>query len=85
MKKVEFVRVKSELCGFGLGKGTRNRFEKAEEIVKERMESGWTFVGYLPMETRGAGELETISLIFQREESPAGVSFCDKLDDQQRE
>ncbi len=32
MKKVEFVRVRSELCGYGLGKGSRYSFKKAEEL-----------------------------------------------------
>ena len=31
MKKVEFVRVRSSLSGFGLGKGTKYSFKGAEE------------------------------------------------------
>ena len=34
MTKVEFVRVKSELCGYGLGKGTKYSFDGVEEIWK---------------------------------------------------
>ncbi|XCP86347.1 DUF4177 domain-containing protein [Roseburia hominis] len=68
MTKVEFVRIKSELCGYGLGKGTKYSFVDAEEIIKERIENGWSFEGYIPIETRGTGDIETMSLIFQMEE-----------------
>ncbi len=67
MKQVEFVRIQSELCGFGLGKGTKYSFDGAEEIIRERIEDGWSFEGYIPIETRGTGDIETMSLIFQRE------------------
>ena len=40
MKKVEFVRLKSELYGYGFGKGAKYGFEGVEEIIKERIESG---------------------------------------------
>ena len=63
MKKVEFVRVRSELCGYGFGKGTRYSFKKAEELIND-----WSFEGYIPIETRGTGDIETMSLIFQKEE-----------------
>lgn len=68
MTKVEFVRVKSELCGYGLGKGTKYSFDGVEEIIKKRVETGWSFEGYIPIETRGTGDIETMSLIFQKEE-----------------
>ena len=55
MTKVEFVRVKSELCGYGLGKGTKYSFDGVEEIIKKRVENGWSFEGYIPIETRGTG------------------------------
>lgn len=67
MKKVEFVRIQSELCGFGLGKGTRYSFVGAEKIIREYIENGWTFEGYIPIETRGTGDIETMSLIFTKE------------------
>lgn len=68
MKKVEFVRITSGFSGFGLGKGTYNSFEQGEETVAEYIENGWEYCGYLPIETRGTGELTTISLVFQKEE-----------------
>lgn len=68
MKKVEFVRIKSDLCGYGFGKGAKFSFEGAEKIIKERIEQGWSFIGYIPLETRGTGDIETMSLIFEKEE-----------------
>lgn len=68
MKKVEFVRVKAELSGYGFGKGIKSSFEPVEEIIKERIQDGWSFEGYVPIETRGTGDIETLSLVFQRDE-----------------
>jgi hypothetical protein len=68
MKKVEFVRIKSELIGYGLGKGTKYGFDRVEEIIKERIENGWDYCGYVPIETRGTGDIETMSLVFQKNE-----------------
>ena len=70
MKKVEFVRVKSQLSGYGLGKGTKYCFDGAEEIIRGMITAGWEYSGYIPIETRGTGDIETMSLIFQREVEP---------------
>lgn len=68
MKKVEFVRVKSGLSGYGFGKGTRYSFDGVEDTIKQYIEDGWEYCGYVPVETRGTGDIETISLVFQKEE-----------------
>ena len=68
MRKVEFVRIKSELIGYGLGKGMKYGFDRVEEIIKERIENGWDYCGYVPIETRGTGDIETMSLVFQKNE-----------------
>ena len=67
MKKVEFVHIKSELSGYGPMKGKKCTFEGAEEAIRARLEDGWDFCGYIPLDTRGVGDVETISLIFQRD------------------
>ena len=75
MKKVEFVRVKSELSSYGFGKGMKYCFGKGmkycftgiENIIKDRLMDGWSFEGYVPVETRGIGDIETLSLIFQKD------------------
>lgn len=34
----------------------------------KKCKNGWSFEGYIPIETRETGDIETMSLIFQREE-----------------
>lgn len=66
MKKVEFVRVKSSINGFAPMKGPTNTFKDVEKIIKERIEKGWEFAGSVPITTRGTGEIETMSLVFHK-------------------
>ena len=47
MKKVQFVKVRSELSGYGFGKGTRYSFEGVEEIIRQYIENGWEYCGYV--------------------------------------
>lgn len=68
MKQVEFVQLSSELCGYGLGKGTKYCFDGAEETIARRIRDGWTYQGYVPLITRGTGDIETMSLVFVKEE-----------------
>lgn len=68
MKKVKFVRVKSSFCGYGFGKGSKYSFDGVENIIKEYIENDWSFEGYIPIETRATGDIETMSLIFQKED-----------------
>ena len=69
MKKVEFVKVRSELFGYGFGKGTRYSFDGVEETIRQYIDDGWEYCGYVPLETRGTGDIEVMSLIFQREQN----------------
>ncbi len=67
MKQVKFIEVKSELSGYGLGKGTKYQFEGIEKIIYEMIMEGWDYKGYVPLETRGTGDIEKMSLIFQKD------------------
>lgn len=67
MKQVEFEHVSVEVTGYGLGKGVKNEFFGAEDIIEKRIKSGWDYQGYLPLTTRGTGEIETMSLVFVKE------------------
>ena len=69
MKRVEFVRIQSQICGFGLGKGMKYYFQNIEEVIQARLEQGWTYMGYGPVETRATGDIETLSRIFQRDDA----------------
>lgn len=68
MKKVEFERVKSTTSGYGAFKGGKYEFDGLEEIIKKRIVNGWNYLGYVPILTRGAGDIEIISLIFEKNE-----------------
>ena len=68
MRQVEFEHVRAEWVGYGLGKGMENQFTGAEECIQARIQEGWDYQGYLPLTTRGTGEIEEISLVFVREE-----------------
>lgn len=68
MKRVEFEHIQADVMGYGLGKGLRNEFNGAEETIRERIEAGWDYQGYLPLTTRGTGEIERISLVFVKED-----------------
>ncbi len=68
MKKVEFERLKSVTVGFGGIKGSKYQFDGIEEMIKKRLLDGWTYLGYVPVITRSSGDIETLSLIFEKDE-----------------
>ena len=67
MKKVKFIEVKSELSGWGGIKGNKYIFPNINETIEEMIKKGWEYLGYVPKQTRGTGDIETLSLIFQKE------------------
>ncbi len=67
MEKVVFVRIESKLKGFGVGKGVKYIFEDTKKIIKEKIEEGYSYKGYVPVEFRGTGEMTKIDLIFIKE------------------
>lgn len=67
MKKVEFVRVRSKITGFKLLKGYKFKFEGHQEIIKEMLEKGYDYKGWIPVVETGTGDTEEIDLIFVRE------------------
>lgn len=69
MKKVEFVRVESQLSGYGYLKGIKSSFEPAEDVIEEYLLNGWDYLGYIPVETRATVEEQIISLIFSKEDN----------------
>lgn len=67
MKEVKFVEVETTTCGYGLGKGMKYEFEGINHIIEQCILAGWDYKGYVPNIIRGAGEIEKLSLIFERE------------------
>ncbi len=68
MKKVKFIEIKSELCGWGGFKGSKYIFPNINETIEEMIKKDWDYCGYVPNETRATGDIETLSLIFQKED-----------------
>lgn len=68
MKKIKFIEIKSEICWYGGFKGTKYRFPEINETIEDMINKGWEYCGYVPNETRGTGDIEKLSLIFQKEE-----------------
>lgn len=68
MKRVEFEHINAEVTGYGFGKGLKNEFFGAEEVIQKRVRDGWNYQGYLPLTTRGTGEIEMMSLVFVKED-----------------
>ena len=68
LKKVVFVQVKSNLKGFGVGKGIKYIFEDVRNIILEKAKEGYTYKGYVPVEFRGTGDMTIMDLVFEKEE-----------------
>ncbi len=68
MKKVKFIEIESELCGWGGFKGTKYVFPDINKTIEKMIKKGWEYCGYVPNTTRGTGEIEKLSLIFQKDE-----------------
>lgn len=67
MKKIEFVRIDSKLVGFGVGKGVKYVFEEHKKIIKEKLEQGFEYKGFIPVEYRGTGDMTKMDLVFEKE------------------
>ena len=67
MENIIFVIVESKLKGFGVGKGVKHVFDNIEEIINEKLEDGYTYLGYVPVEFRGTGDMTKMKLIFKKE------------------
>lgn len=67
MKKIEFVRIKYHLSGYGLAKGVYSKIEDYQDIVTKYINDGWAYVGFIPVEQRGNGEISKIDLIFSKD------------------
>ena len=69
MKQVKFIEIKSELSGWGGFKGSKYIFPDINETIEKMLKEGWECSGYVPNETRKTGDIEKLSLIFQKEEN----------------
>lgn len=67
MYTYEFERVSAEFSGWGLGSGNKYGVEGHREIILERAQKGWRYVGYVPAVQRGTGHIQEIDLVFEKE------------------
>lgn len=68
MYTYEFEKVQTEMRGWGPMGGNRYRTEDYRTIIQARAKDGWRYVGFLPTVQRGAGHIEEIDLIFEKED-----------------
>ena len=66
MKQVKFIEIKSETAGWGAFKGSKYVFPNINETIEKMLKEGWEYCGYVPNETRGTGDIEKLSLVFQK-------------------
>lgn len=67
MKRIEFVRIKFHLNGFGLAKGVYSKIEDYQDTITKYINDGWSYEGFIPVEQRGNGEISKIDLIFTKD------------------
>ena len=61
MKKYEYVKV-------DIQKFMGSRFENHREIIDEYAAKGYRYVGYIPVEMTGHGQILEMDLVFEIEE-----------------
>jgi len=67
MYTYEFVRISTDISGWGLVNGNKYGNEEYRQIILERAKEGWRYVGYIPAVQRGTGHIEEMDLVFEKE------------------
>ena len=67
MYKYEYEKVSCELGGWGLGSGNIYEIDDYRSIIDKRAKEGWRYVGYIPTRQRGAGHVQELDLIFEKQ------------------
>jgi len=67
MYTYEFVRISTDISGWGLVNGNKYGNEEYRQIIIERAKDGWRYVGYIPAVQRGTGHIEELDLVFEKE------------------
>lgn len=68
MRNYEFERVECTAGGYSLFGGVGLETDGHREIIQRRGIDGWRFVGCIPASQRAGGFIESIDLVFEREE-----------------
>ena len=67
MYTYEFVRISTDISGWGLVNGNKYGNEEYRQIIIERAKDGWRYVGHIPAVQRGTGHIEEMDLVFEKE------------------
>ena len=67
MYKYEYVTVTAYKQEVTFVNGASWEIWKHRDIIDARAAQGWRYVGYLPVKQRGAGFIEDLELIFEKE------------------
>ena len=68
MLEYEFISLETEWgTGYSLFGGIRIDTDGHRDIIREKAEEGWRYVGWLPTTQRATGQIDVIDLIFERE------------------
>ena len=68
MLEYEFETVQCESGGYSLFGGIGLETERHLEIILRRGAEGWRYAGFVPKKQRTGGFMESIELIFEREQ-----------------
>ena len=66
MYKYEYEKISCDFSGIGLFNGNIYRIEDYKQIIEERANNGWRYVGYIPTKQRGTGHIQELELIFEK-------------------
>ena len=67
MYTYEFVRISTDISGWGLVNGNKYGNDEYRQIILDRAKAGWRYVGYIPAVQRGTGHVEEMDLVFEKE------------------
>ena len=67
MYNYEFVRISTDISGWGLVNGNKYGNDEYRQIILDRAKEGWRYVGYIPAVQRGTGHVEEMDLVFEKE------------------
>ena len=67
MYTYEFVRISTDISGWGLVNGNKYGNDEYRQIILARAKDGWRYVGYIPAVQRGTGHVEEMDLVFEKE------------------
>lgn len=67
MYKYEYETVSCDLGGWGFMGGNVYSIEDYRPIIDARARNGWRYVGFIPTKQRGAGHIQELDLIFEKE------------------